>query len=509
MVEHGKKSPENDGAEDLNEVMRVRREKLSALYERKINPYPYSFRRTARISEILNVFEQFEGEKVSVCGRIMSLRKMGKAAFAHIMDASGRIQFYIRRDKIGDDSFELFKLMDIGDFIGISGEVFKTRTGEISILVEEAEVLAKSLRPLPIVKERVVDGERQVYDQFADVELRYRQRYVDLIVNPEVRDLFVKRTQIIRAMRTFLDQRGYLEVETPVLQPIYGGAAARPFTTHHNALDMKLYLRIADELYLKRLIVGGFEGVYEIAKDFRNEGIDRSHNPEFTMMEIYVAYKDYLFMMELTEQMVSYIADAVFGSQEILFQGEKIHLKPPWRRLKMFDALREYTGEDLSGMDREALFDCAQRLGVVTESFWDKGKILDEIFSEKVEPFLIQPVFIYDYPVELSPLAKKHRSEKGIAERFEGYLGGQELCNAFSELNDPLDQKERFTAQKELKDAGNEEALVLDEDYIRALEYGMPPTGGLGVGVDRLIMLLTGAPSIRDVIFFPHMRPEK
>ncbi|MCR4439811.1 MAG: lysine--tRNA ligase [bacterium] len=506
------KEPEENvvttAAVELNEVMRVRRQKLAKLAELSVNPYPYHFRRTAVAQQVLADFPSYEGKEVALAGRVMSLRRMGKAAFAHIADASGKMQIYLRVDQVGEAAYQVFDLVDIGDIVGVRGQVFRTKTGEITVLVKEFQLLAKSLRPLPVVKEREVDGQRQVFDQFADVELRYRQRYVDLVVNPQVREVFIKRTQIVRAMRKFLDERGYLEVETPILQPIYGGASARPFVTHHNALDMKLYLRIADELYLKRLIVGGFEGVYEIGKDFRNEGMDRSHNPEFTMMELYVAYEDYYFMMELVEQMVSTIAEEVTGSTTVVYQGQRIDLKPPWRRLKMFDALRHYTGKELYDKSAEELRGIAAELGVEAEHFWDRGKIIDELFSQFVEPHLIQPTFVMDYPIELSPLAKKHRDDPRLVERFEPYIAGQEIGNAFSELNDPIDQSARFQAQMRLREAGLEEAQVMDQDYIRALEYGMPPTAGLGIGVDRLVMLLTDAHSLRDVIFFPHMRPE-
>lgn len=509
MSKNAEETAVTTAAAELNEVMRVRRQKLAKLAELCVNPYPYHFRRTVVARQVLEDFAGYEGKEVALAGRVMSLRRMGKAGFAHLADASGKIQIYVRVDQVGEELFTVFDLVDIGDFVGVAGQVFRTKTGEITVLVKNLQLLAKSLRPLPIVKEKEVEGRRQVFDQFADVELRYRQRYVDLVVNPQVREVFVTRTRILRAMRRFLDERGYLEVETPVLQPIYGGAAARPFITHHNALDMKLYLRIADELYLKRLIVGGFEGVYEIGKDFRNEGIDRSHNPEFTMMELYVAYEDYYFMMELVEQMISTIAEEVTGGTTVVYQGQHIDLKPPWRRLKMFDALREYAGKDLYAKDAEELRAIAAELGVQTEGFWDRGKIIDELFSHFVEPHLIQPTFVVDYPIELSPLAKKHRDDPRLVERFEPYIGGQEIGNAFSELNDPVDQLARFQAQMRLREAGFEEAQVMDHDYIRALEYGMPPTAGLGIGVDRLVMLLTDAHSLRDVIFFPHMRPEQ
>ncbi|NOY60683.1 MAG: lysine--tRNA ligase [Calditrichaeota bacterium] len=499
----------NENLDDLNEVMKTRRSKLEQIKELNVNPFTYSYERSTTAQEILDDFEKFEEKEVSLAGRIMSLRRMGKAAFAHIMDMSARIQIYVRRDEVGEQSYATFKLTDIGDIIGVKGKVLKTKTGEITILVSHLQLLTKNLRPLPIVKEREEEGKKIVYDAFADTEMRYRQRYVDLIVNRDVKDVFIKRSRIISTMRKYLDDLGYLEVETPVLQPIYGGASARPFTTHHNALDITLYMRIADELYLKRLIVGGYEGVYEISKDFRNEGIDRTHNPEFTMMELYVAYQDYNFMMNLVEDMVNKIAIEVNGSSKVNYQGEEIDLTAPWPRLPMFEAFKKYTGMDLYGKSRDELMAAAQELHVETESFWDSGKILDEIFSEKVEPNLIQPTFICDYPVELSPLAKRHRNDPKLVERFEPYVAGREIGNAFSELNDPIDQRQRFEEQVALREAGDEEAQMLDEDFLRALEYGMPPTTGLGMGIDRLVMLLTDSPSIRDVIFFPTMRPEK
>jgi lysyl-tRNA synthetase class 2 len=499
----------NKEFQDLSEVMKVRREKLAQIKQAGVNPFTYSFERSNNASDILKDFEKFENKTVSLAGRIMAVRKMGKASFAHIMDATDRIQIYVRMDNVGDASYATFKLLDIGDIIGVQGEVMKTRTGEITVVVNQLDLLTKNLRPLPIVKEKEEHGQKITFDAFADTEARYRQRYVDLVVNREVMDVFRKRSRIISAMREYLDGRGYLEVETPVLQPIYGGATARPFKTHHNALDIPLYMRIADELYLKRLIVGGFDGVYEISKDFRNEGIDRTHNPEFTMMEIYVAYEDYNFMMYLVEDMVNYIAQKVLGTTKITYQGSEIDLAGPWPRVPMFEAIKQHTGKDLYGMDVEQLKKAAKELHVEIEEFWGAGKIIDEIFGEKVEPHLIQPVFICDYPVELSPLAKRHRDDPKLVERFEPYVAGREIGNAFSELNDPIDQRERFEAQKLLLEAGDEEAQVLDEDFLRALEYGMPPTAGLGMGIDRLVMLLTDQASIRDVIFFPTMRPEK
>lgn len=500
---------EQSQIQDLSEVMKVRREKLAQIKESGVNPFTYSFQKSNNAIDILNDFDAFENKSVSLAGRIMAIRKMGKASFTHIMDATARIQTYIRVDEVGEESYATFKLLDIGDIIGVEGEVMKTRTGEITIVVKKLELLTKNLRPLPIVKEKEEDGQKITYDAFADTEARYRQRYVDLVVNRDVMDVFRKRSQIISAMREYLDGRGYLEVETPVLQPIYGGATARPFTTHHNALDIELFMRIADELYLKRLIVGGYDGVYEISKDFRNEGIDRTHNPEFTMMEIYVAYEDYNFMMDLVEEMVNFIAQKVLGTTKITYQGTEIDLAGPWPRLPLFESIEKYTGKNLYGMGVDDLKKVAKELHVEVEDFWGAGKIIDEIFGEKVEPHLIQPVFICDYPVELSPLAKRHRKDPKLVERFEPYVAGREIGNAFSELNDPIDQRERFESQMALKEAGDDEAQVLDEDFLRALEYGMPPTAGLGMGIDRLVMLLTDQASIRDVIFFPTMRPEK
>jgi lysyl-tRNA synthetase class 2 len=494
--------------EDLNQLMILRRQKLDTLKEMQINPYPYVFTKTHFSTQIIENFEQLENKNVTVSGRIMSIRLMGKAAFFHLQDQEGRIQVYIRKDKVGDKKFELFKILDIGDIVGVEGQVFKTRTGEISVLAEQFELLTKSLRPLPIVKEKMEEEQKIVFDQFADKEMRYRQRYVDLIVNPEVKEVFIKRSKIISCIREYLNKNEFFEVETPVLQPVYGGAAARPFITHHNALDMDLYLRIANELYLKRLIIGGFDRVYEFAKDFRNEGIDRFHNPEFTQLELYVAYKDYTWLMEFVEQLLSHLAKTITGSTKVTYQGNEINLSPPWKRLTMLDAIKEYTGIDISKMDEKELRKTARKLDIEEDATMGYGKLVDEIFSEHIEPKLIQPTYIMDYPVEMSPLAKKHRSKEGLVERFESIIGGKEISNAFSELNDPIDQKNRFLEQKKLIERGDEEAQVLDEDFLRALEYGMPPTAGLGIGVDRLTMLLTDSASIRDVIFFPHMRPE-
>jgi lysyl-tRNA synthetase class 2 len=496
--------------EDLNVLMQRRREELDALKKSGINPYAYEFNRTDFSAEILSAFaENTPPRTVSVAGRIWSIRRMGKASFCHLQDSRGKIQIYLKKEDLGS-IYDAFKLMDIGDIIGVKGFVFRTKMGEISVHVQELTLLAKSLRPLPVVKEKTDEqGKKTVYDPFSDKELRYRQRYVDLAVNPNVREVFVKRAKIIATIRKFLDGRGCLEVETPVLQPIYGGASARPFKSHHNTLDIDLYLRIADELYLKRLIVGGYDGVYEIAKDFRNEGMDRSHNPEFTMLELYVAFKDYRWMMELTEQMIHEIALAVNGTPIAALGGHKIDFTPPWKRITMFDAILEFTGKNLRGKSEAELRSIAKELHVDVDASLGAGAIIDGIFAEKTEPRLIQPTFITDYPVELSPLAKKHRSEEGLVERFEGIVNGQEICNAFSELNDPLDQRSRFEEQMKLRARGDEQAQVLDEDYLRALEYGMPPAAGIGVGIDRLTMLLTNNDSIRDVILFPQMKPEK
>ncbi|MCB0578830.1 MAG: lysine--tRNA ligase [Phaeodactylibacter sp.] len=500
----------------LSEQETIRRENLQKLRDLGIDPYPAEkFEITAYSREIKEEFSD-EGEapnfqQVSLAGRLMSTRVMGKASFAELQDSAGRIQIYVARDEIcpGEDK-ELYntvfkKLLDIGDFIGVKGFVFRTRMGEITVHVKELTVLSKSLRPLPIVKR---DEEGNVYDAFTDPEQRYRQRYVDLVVNPHVRDIFLKRSRLISAMRRFFDGRGWLEVETPILQPIHGGAAARPFRTHHNTLDMPLYLRIANELYLKRLIVGGFEGVYEIGKMFRNEGMDRTHNPEFTSMEIYVAYKDYNWMMEMVEQCLEYVALEVTGTTQVEYEGKVIDYAGPYRRLTMFEAIEQYTGVDISGMDEAALRDACRKLHVEVDPTMGKGKLIDEIFGEKVEDHLIQPTYIIDYPIEMTPLAKKHRSREGLVERFELFVNGKEIANAYSELNDPIDQRQRFEDQLRLAERGDEEAMALDEDFLRSLEYGMPPTSGLGIGIDRLAMLLTNQHSIQEVLFFPQMRPK-
>ena len=499
---------------ELSEQEKFRRQSLEELRNLGIEPYPaakYEVNTTAR--EILENYdpEKNNFQEVSIAGRIMTRRIMGNASFADLQDASGRIQLYFKRDDVcpGEDktlyNTVFKKLLDIGDIIGVKGYVFITKMGETSVHVQEFTLLSKSLRPLPVVKEK--DG--AVYDAFTDAEQRYRQRYLDLIVNPEVKDTFVKRSKIMNSMREYLNQFGYLEVETPVLQPLYGGAAARPFKTHHNTLDQTLYLRIANELYLKRLIVGGYDGVYEFSKDFRNEGMDRFHNPEFTQIELYVAYKDYDWMMDLVEEMIEKVALDLHGTTKLQVGENIVDFKRPWKRFTMFGAIQEYTGIDISAMDEDELRQTAKKLDVEIDETMGKGKLIDEIFGEKCESKLIQPTFITDYPIEMSPLAKKHRDKPGLVERFEAIVNGKELCNAFSELNDPIDQRERFEQQLVLGKRGDQEAMVLDEDFLRALEFGMPPTAGLGIGIDRLAMIMTNAPSIQDVLFFPQMRPEK
>ncbi len=497
-------------AEDLNTLMLRRREELEELQRRGIQPYPHAFDRNTYSADIKTAFRDDEPPRdVSVAGRIMSLRRMGKASFCHLEDSRGRIQVYLKKDELGE-VYDAFRLMDIGDIVGVEGFVFKTKTGEVSVHARTLVLLSKSLRPIPTPKEKIDEqGNKTVYDPFSDKELRYRQRYVDLVVNPHVREVFVKRARIITAVRAFLDTRGFLEVETPILQPQYGGAFARPFVTHHNALDIDLFLRIADELYLKRLIVGGFDGVYEISKDFRNEGMDKSHNPEFTMLEVYAAYRDYVWMMGMVEEMMAEVAQTVNGSPRVTTGKTVIDFSPPWKRLSMFEAIRIHTGLDLRGKPEADLRSAAKELHVELAPSDGVGRIIDEIFSEKVEHHLIQPTFITDYPVEMSPLAKRHRSEAGLVERFEAICNGQEICNAFTELNDPLDQRARFEEQMRAKVRGEVEVQPLDEDFLRALEYGMPPTAGLGVGIDRITMLLTGQESIRDVMFFPQMKPEQ
>jgi lysyl-tRNA synthetase, class II len=497
----------------LSEQEKIRRQSLLELIDLGINPYPpEGFPVNVTTGEIHeNYPEKKTFEHVSIAGRIMSRRIMGAASFIEIQDATGRIQCYVKRDDIckGEDKTlynTVFKrLLDIGDIVGIKGFVFTTKMGETTIHANELKLLAKSLRPLPIVKEK----DDIVYDAFSDPELRFRMRYVDLIVNPHIKDTFVKRTKMVNAIRNFLNEKGYLEVETPILQPLYGGATARPFKTHHNALDMTLYLRIANELYLKRLIVGGFDGVYEFSKDFRNEGMSRFHNPEFTQIELYVAYKDYEWMMNLVEEMVERVAVELHGTTALKVGDHVIDFKRPWKRFTMYEVIEHFTGTDISEMDEKSLQSFAAKLHVKIDPTMGKGKIIDEIFGEKCESNLIQPTFITDYPVEMSPLAKKHRSVEGLAERFEAICNGKELCNSFSELNDPIDQRKRFEYQLELAKRGDDESMAPDEDFLRALEFGMPPTAGLGVGIDRLAMIMTNSNSIQDVLFFPHMRPEQ
>ncbi|MBI1939559.1 MAG: lysine--tRNA ligase [Ignavibacteriales bacterium] len=494
--------------QEYNTLMQRRHEELKELLEKGIQPFAYNYDVNNYSQNIKNNYEQFENKDVRIAGRIMTLRRMGKASFAHIQDKEGKIQIYLKRDDIGE-YYDTFKLLDIGDIIGVEGFIFKTKTGEISVHSKSFQLLTKSLRPMPIAKE-VVDenGNKTVFDQFADKELRYRQRYVDLMVNPDVKQVFYLRSRIITEMRKFLDGSGYVEVETPILQPLYGGAAARPFVTHHNALDVELYLRIADELYLKRLIVGGFDGVYEISKDFRNEGMDKTHNPEFTMMELYVSYKDYFWMMSYVEEMIAQICKNVFGTLEFEIEGEKINFTAPWKRISMVDELKNSAGIDVLTASSDDLIRELKKHGVEIIGGESNGKLIDMLFEITVQPKLIQPTFLMDYPVELSPLAKKHREHDSLVERFEGFVLGREICNAFSELNDPIDQKNRFEAQSKMREEGDEEAHQIDEDFVRALEYGMPPTAGLGMGIDRLVMLLTSQPSIRDVILFPQMKPQ-
>ncbi|HBE41469.1 MAG TPA: lysine--tRNA ligase [Bacteroidales bacterium] len=497
----------------LSEQQQIRRDSLNEIRKLGINPYPAAeYKTNVFARDINNNFKPEENNfpNVALAGRIMSRRIMGNASFAELMDSSGRIQIYVRRDDIcpGEDKTmynTVFKrLLDIGDIIGIKGHVFKTQTGETTVHVKEFTILSKSLRPLPIVKEK--DG--VLYDAVTDPEMRYRRRYVDLIINPEVRDVFRKRTRIIQSMRELFNLRGYLEVETPVLQPIPGGAAARPFITHHNTLDIPLYLRIANELYLKRLIVGGYEGVYEFAKDFRNEGMDRNHNPEFTVMEIYVPYKDYIWMMNFTEEIISKAAMDLHGKTDIIYGDKTIDLTPPYNRISMLDAIKEHTGIDISGMDEQELRKTLDGLEVPHTSDMGKGKLIDALFGEKCEHHYVQPTFITDYPAETSPLTKMHRSKPGLTERFELMINGKEIANAYSELNDPIDQLERFQEQLRLSEKGDKEAMFIDLDFVRALEYGMPPTSGMGIGIDRLTMLLTNQPSIQDVLLFPQMKPE-
>ena len=501
--------------EELNDQEIQRRKKLEEIIQSGIDPFPAAtFEVNCNSAEILRDYTADSDlfKNISIAGRIMALRDMGKAAFVQLQDASGRIQIYIRRDDIcqGEDksNFDnLFKKhLDIGDFIGVTGFVFITKTGATSIHATSLQLLSKALKPLPVVK---TDAEGVSHDVVTDPDFRYRQRYADLVVNPGVKDVFIKRSKIFASLRKTFNERGYLEVETPILQPIPGGAAARPFITHHNTLDMPLYLRIANELYLKRLIVGGFEGVYEFAKDFRNEGMDRTHNPEFTAMEIYVAYKDYLWMMDFTEEMLEKVALDLHGTTEVVYGDKTIDFKRPFKRISMFDAIKEHTGFDIEGKSEDELRAICHELHIHVTPSMGKGKLIDEIFGEKCEKNYIQPTFITDYPIEMSPLCKKHRSKAGLVERFELMVNGKELANAYSELNDPIDQKARFEEQLKLAQKGDDEAMFIDQDFLRALSYGMPPTAGLGIGIDRLAMIMTNSSSIQDVLFFPQMRPEQ
>lgn len=501
--------------QQLSEQEIIRREKLAEMQMMGIDPFPAPLypvnSNSVYIKENFSAENKESFSQVCLAGRIMSVRDMGKANFAVLQDAHGRIQVYIRRDDIcpGEDKslYDIVwkKLVDLGDIIGVKGYVFTTKTGETSIHVQELSILSKSLKPLPVVRE----AEGQTFDAVTDPEFRYRQRYADLIINPEVKQTFEKRTKLVNAIRQFLNEKGALEVDTPVLQSIPGGAAARPFVTHHNALDMPFYLRIANELYLKRLIVGGFDWVYEFSRNFRNEGMDRTHNPEFTVLEFYVAYKDYLWMMEVTEQMLEKTAVAVNGTTKAMVENNEIDFKAPYKRITMYDAILEHTGFDISEMNENQLREVCQKLNIHVDNTMGKGKLVDEIFSEKCEDHFIQPTFIIDYPVGMSPLTKRHRSKQGLVERFELIVNGKEIANAYSELNDPLEQRERFEEQAKLMERGDDEAMFIDHDFLRALEYGMPPTSGIGFGIDRLCMLMTNQPSIQDVLFFPQMRPEK
>ena len=498
-------------SQELSEQEIQRRSSLSKLRELGIEPYPAAAFQVSYLAASVKASYE-ENQPLKMAGRMMSQRIMGKASFAELQDSSGRIQLYLNRDELcpGEDKTlynEVFKkLLDLGDFIGIEGTMFKTQVGETSINVTSLTMLSKSLKPLPLPK---VDADGNTHDAFTDAELRYRQRYVDLVVNPDVKDTFIKRSQVFSVMRKAFDRFGFLEVETPILQPIPGGATARPFITHHNALDIPLYLRIANELYLKRLIVGGFDGVFEFAKDFRNEGMDRTHNPEFTVMELYVAYKDYEWMMSFTESLIEEIALKVCGTTEISVGEQQISLKAPFKRISMRDAIREHTGFDIEGKSEEALRELCHELGIDVTPEMGVGKLIDEIFGEKCEASYINPTFITDYPIEMSPLCKRHRTNPALTERFELMINGKEVANAYSELNDPIDQRERFEAQLALSERGDDEAMFIDQDFLRALEYGMPPTSGIGIGMDRLVMLLTDNQSIQEVLFFPQMRPEK
>ena len=496
--------------ENLNQLLAIRRQKLQKLKEMGINPYPNRSKRTHKIKELWENKDKFiqSEQKIVVTGRLTGMRRQGKVGFGNISDESGRIQIFVRKDNVGEDNYEVFKLLDLGDFVEVEGNCFITKMGEYSVRAKEVTILGKSLRPLPTVKEKVVDGKTQRFDEFSDIELRYRKRYLDLLLNPESKDNFIIRAKIIKDIRNFLNSRDFIEVETPILQPLYGGAHARPFITHHNTLDIDLYLRIALELYHKRLIVGGFERVYEIGKNFRNEGMSRTHNPEFSMVELYQAYSDYNDMMDLTEDMILHIAREVFKSEKINFHDTEILLKKPWRRASMLDLIKEETGFDASDFDFEKIKAFCDKHKIEIPTAAGPGKLIEEIFGKFVEPKLIQPTFVIDFPKEVSPLAKEKPGNPELTERFELFINGNEYGNAFTELNDPLDQRERLEAQAKLRERGDTEANVVDEDFLEALEYGMPPTGGLGIGIDRLVMLFTGNTSIKEVIFFPQMKPE-
>lgn len=510
-----------EAREELSQVLRHRREKLDALRQQGIEPFAYNFERSSDAAGAVAAFEEAESSeslddkgqsgRVKVGGRLVGWRDMGRSVFAHLEDASGRVQLYLKRNVLGEESFETLGLLDVSDWIGVEGPTFRTRTGEVTVQVESWTLLSKSLRPLPFgkVETDAETGERIVHSGFTDQEARYRQRYADLAVHPEVREVFRLRSKVISALRRFLDDEGFLEVETPVLQPLYGGASAKPFVTRHNALDQTMYLRIADELYLKRLIVGGLDRVYEISKDFRNEGLSRVHSPEFTMLEWYQAFSDYEDQMDLCERMILHVLDEVVGTREVTFGGHELTVKAPFRRLGLVSGLSEALGRDVHEMGEEELRAEAERRNVPDLDGAGRGKLIDKLFGELVEPGLIEPTFVIDHPKELSPLAKPHRDDPRLTERFELYMGGAEVFNAFSELNDPIDQRERFEAQVALREAGDDEAQQIDEDYIRALEYGMPPTGGVGMGVDRFVMMLLGQPAIRDVILFPMLRNEE
>jgi lysyl-tRNA synthetase, class II len=497
--------------DNLNQLLQVRRQKLQKILDSGIEPYPNRVKRTHTIEDLINNREKFltEEKSVIITGRLTAMRRQGKIGFANLTDESGKIQLYVRKDELGEENYELFKLLDLGDFLQVTGICFLTQRGEYSVKADQITILGKNLRPVPTVKEKVVDGEKKRYDEFADIELRYRKRYLDLLLNPQIKKNFVLRAQIIKEMRHFLDGRGFLEVDTPILQPLYGGAFAKPFVTHHNTLDMDLYLRIAIELYLKRLIVGGFEKVYEIGKTFRNEGMDRNHNPEFTLLELYQAYVDFYEIMDLTENMIRSIAEKVLKTGVIEFHGKEINFKDPWRRASMIDLIEQETGFDVSDFDYDKIKAFCDEKEIETEPTATTGKLVEAIFEHYVESKLIQPTFVTDFPKDISPLAKAKPDNPQLAERFELFINGDEYANAFTELNDPIDQRQRLEAQSALRDLGDVEANVVDEDFLEALEYGMPPTGGLGIGIDRLVMLFTSNKSIKEVILFPQMKPEK